>query len=771
MTCPRPGPITFFVCVLILLLPAAGFAQSDTPSNTGDAEFEYSKWADVKLGSLDDLSVPTLRSRRYQSELKIEEQLGSENTDNDYSLRFSSDGSPAYNTYLASYRSDGNRIYTRIDVPASPVPEAGYPVVIFVHGWYGREAAPGFDFSYQADSQYSELIDTFVDAGYLVLYPGLRGHGTVRGIPADGIEFLEAWDNGSYLGPMWYAIDVLNLVEGLHSLEDTDWSKWGYKDRQTVRVDTSTIHITGTSQGGDVALTALAVSGEGSSIHNAFTSGSIWSGCFGPRFEQVKIYGPMATTLEAFMSGDGTWTGNPLGTDGSLNPNFVFAWPSDWIGTVDTASPGWTWQAQTWSVPTVAQALEMKFSEMYAAVNTNTSDIDSASFEVITGDSGKATVKHDPRIEEAMREIGGFHFSQFLTEPLLLHHSDQDYYSIPRWNANLSERVNAKGGRAVDFTYTGNNHSLLASKYAWFNQGEALAGFETMLARDLAMLRGEDPRRIHFPVEHAHLTSIAALREYAGQVEAQFTVEYERNAIDGVNARVVNFTADGLKQYALVLEPAGERPDSGWPVMLVNHGHHPEPPNYGRIKDGTTDRPGDYYRDVPLAFARRGFLVVAPDFRGHNISEGAEFTGGRLESHWYARDTIAAFSALATLPGTDLSRVFLWGHSMGGDVTLRVSLAFGPAITGASIWSTAATADATLYRDALDIPLVIQHAKGDPVARFNWSESLATGLDASGKPHRFYPYEGDEHMFRGIRLEQAIDRDLAYFRTLVQPGH
>jgi dipeptidyl aminopeptidase/acylaminoacyl peptidase len=296
-------------------------------------------------------------------------------------------------------------------------------------------------------------------------------------------------------------------------------------------------------------------------------------------------------------------------------------------------------------------------------------------------------------------------------------------------------------------------------------------GFETMPARDLSILRGEDPRRKHVPDEHAQLTSIAALREYAGQVKAQFTVEFERSAIDGVNARVVNFTADGLKQYALVLEPAGERPDSGWPVMLVNHGHHPEPPNYGRIKDGSTDRPGDYYRDVPLAFARRGFLVVAPDFRGHNISEGAEFTGGRLESHWYARDTIAVYSALASLPGADLSRVFIWGHSMGGDVTLRVALALGPAISGASIWSTAATASAMLYRDELEIPLIIQHAKGDPVARFNWSESLATGLDASGKPHHFYPYESDEHMFRGTRLELAIDRDSDFFWRLMPPGH
>ncbi len=89
----------------------------------------------------------------------------------------------------------------------------------------------------------------------------------------------------------------------------------------------------------------------------------------------------------------------------------------------------------------------------------------------------------------------------------------------------------------------------------------------------------------------------------------------------------------------------------------------------------------------------------------------------------------------------------------------------------AHLMSTAAIASTILYRDELEIPLIIQHAKGDPVARFNWSESLATGLDASGKPHRFYPYEGDEHMFRGKRLEQAIDRDSDFFWRLMPSGH
>ena len=181
--------------------------------------------------------------------------------------------------------------------------------MVFVHGWEGIDAAPRFDFGYKPESLYSRYIDAFVDAGYVVLTPGLRGHGTLDGAPAEGIEFLQAWDNGSYLSPVFYAIDVLNLVNGLQTLEQVDWSKWGGEQIEPFILDAGNIHLNGHSQGGDAALMALAVSGEGSSFENAITTGSIWSGCFGTRFDQVRMYGPMAATLEAFMSGDGTWTG------------------------------------------------------------------------------------------------------------------------------------------------------------------------------------------------------------------------------------------------------------------------------------------------------------------------------------------------------------------------------------------------------------------------------------------------------------------------------
>ena len=475
-------------------------ACSNNPDQlVNSPKIDYSKWQDVQLDSLDDVSIEALRSRRYGSHLEVAQVLAGANDKSPYQLKFSEDGTKPYATYVLAYSSDGNRLYSRVDIPATPPPASGYPIVVYVHGWVGIDAAPGYNFSYSTDSSSAEVIDQFVDAGYLVLSPALRGHGTVNNVPADGIEFLQAWDNASYISPMFYAIDVLNLMESIDDLEQLEWNVPGLTNQPAISINKKQLHVMGHSQGADAALAVLAISGEGSNITNTASSGSLWSGCFGTRFEQASMYGPMSTTLEAFMSGDGSWTGSATGKDGSVNPNFIFAWPSDWIGTVDTGSKEWTWQAQSWSTDSVKQAFQNKYSEMYDAVNRGVVDISDADFSISEDAAGKAMVHHDPAIALAMNKIGGSAYTEFLTEPLLLHHSDQDYYSIPRWNADLASRINQAGGQSWDFTYKGNTHSLGVSQHAWFNRGDVTAGLNIMVERDKLLIEGGDPESISFP--------------------------------------------------------------------------------------------------------------------------------------------------------------------------------------------------------------------------------------------------------------------------------
>lgn len=451
-----------------LALLAAGPLRAAAP-----AEFE--RWAQPRIASLRDLSVEALRARRYGAELRIVRQVDA-------------------GRYLAEYRSDGLRVYTRIDLPASPMPPAGYPAVLFLHGWVGNDAAAAFDFGIGADGLYARVIDAFVAAGFAVLYPGWRGYGTVDGRPADGADFLAAWHNASYLAPTFFAIDVLNLLDGLDSLERVDWRDWRTGSAQPVRIDPQRIHIAGHSQGGDVVLTVLAVAGEGSGVRTPIASGSIWAGCFASRFEQLETYGPMESTLEAFLSGDGTWNGTATSADGAVNPDFVFGWPPDWIVTTDRGSPQWTWQRERWSVPTVAEALSRKYAEMYAALNRNVADLGRAGFAIRRDANGRILVEHDPRVADAMARIGGYGYPQYLREPLALHFSDRDFYSPPQWNAALSRSIVAAGGRSTAFLYPGNTHALDRSRQPWFSGPDVQPGFPLMLERDIALFRATPSR-------------------------------------------------------------------------------------------------------------------------------------------------------------------------------------------------------------------------------------------------------------------------------------
>jgi hypothetical protein len=147
----------------------------------------------------------------------------------------------------------------------------------------------------------------------------------------------------------------------------------------------------------------------------------------------------METSPRAFLSGDGTWNGTAVGADGSINNEFVFGYPADWIETVDVDD--WTWQSDTWSAPTTVIPLKKKLDQMYRAINEYVADIDDAEYSLAMLPDGRLSIAHEPRVIGAMQAIGGFDAVEFLTEPLALQHSDRDFYSFPEWNACLCRRI------------------------------------------------------------------------------------------------------------------------------------------------------------------------------------------------------------------------------------------------------------------------------------------------------------------------------------------
>lgn len=250
----------------------------------------------------------------------------------------------------------------------------------------------------------------------------------------------------------------------------------------------------------------------------------------------------------------------------------------------------------------------------------------------------------------------------------------------------------------------------------------------------------------------------------------------------GHTAYLATYRSDGLRLQALVAVPDGPPPAGGFPVLVACHGTHPDPPRYGYTAAGIDERPGDYYREVPGAYAAAGFLVVMPDYRGHNDSEGAPFARGVLAPAYYAQDVRDLLSALPSLPQADARNVFLWGHSLGGEVALRVLVSLeglrDVQVRAASLWATVGgdawdkvdhdgrrAADPASHLERLATPLVLHHGTGDQSATFGASERLAAALGRLRRPHRLFAYPTAEHFLDAAGRRQAIARDVEFFRA------
>lgn len=293
--------------------------------------------------------------------------------------------------------------------------------------------------------------------------------------------------------------------------------------------------------------------------------------------------------------------------------------------------------------------------------------------------------------------------------------------------------------------------------------------------------------------------------------EANLNYEKALQGTENWTADLWSYYSDSLKIYTLVNTPKSAAPEKGFPVLIFGHGFHPEPKKYGVSNQTGKDwRPGDYYRGIPESYAEKGFLVLTPDYRGHNISDGFEYTQtSYLASTYYAIDVLHLLAALEDLENVNLDQVFYQGHSMGGDVGLKMLLATDQ-IKAASLWAgvSATTWEQALYygkyydeKDVntdpnrmkaymarfdstvqqlgfkheidtgdpihfvkeLSMPIILHHGRWETSVPYQWSESLAAKLFQHGKPFEFYAYDTDHHLFEGEHRKKAVARDIAFF--------
>ena len=291
-----------------------------------------------------------------------------------------------------------------------------------------------------------------------------------------------------------------------------------------------------------------------------------------------------------------------------------------------------------------------------------------------------------------------------------------------------------------------------------------LFGLATILAACMATpadgdAAGTNPKRAPL--------AMADLRELA--VDSPLSVVRDLDRGPGYSAYLVSYRHAELELFAMVAVPTSARPEHGYPAVVANHGYVPDPRRYGFGADGRDSRPGDYYRSVPGLFASRGFVVVLPDYRGHNSSEGLEYVDPQDDHSvaYYTEDVVALLARIGDIEVIDEDNVFMWSHSMGGSVSLAAMIAAG-GIRASSFWATMAVDRWLPQLGELEGPVLLHHSVDDQSADYTNSVRFARALQSRDLLQEFHRYDGDAHLFAEPDLQIAADRDAAFFRRMMR---
>ena len=161
------------------------------------------------------------------------------------------------------------------------------------------------------------------------------------------------------------------------------------------------------------------------------------------------------------------------------------------------------------------------------------------------------------------------------------------------------------------------------------------------------------------------------LRDYPG---SDITIERTLTPASSYNRYIASYESDGLKIDALLLVPKKGRPQNGWPVVILNHGYI--------IPEKYT--PDGNYIPYADAFAKNGYIVFKPNYRGNGESEGSPTS--TYYSPDYAIDDLNAIASVKKYKDADPGKIGVWGHSMGGNITLRDLVVDRTDIKAAVIW-------------------------------------------------------------------------------------
>src|SRR4030043_207979 len=305
-------------------------------------------------------------------------------------------------------------------------------------------------------------------------------------------------------------------------------------------------------------------------------------------------------------------------------------------------------------------------------------------------------------------------------------------------------------------------------------------------------------------VNQQHPLSIEFMREqqYPG---SDIVIEQTLPPSSNYDRYIASYKSDGLQTYALLSVPQGEKPQSGWPVIIFNHGYI-QPEQYR-----TTEK----YVAYTDAFSRNGYIVFKPDYRGHGNSEGKP--EGAYYSPAYTVDVLNAVSSMKKYKDADPKRIGMWGHSLGGNITLR-AMVVTKDIKAGVIWSGVVgtyddllnnwrrrtpwspsqreiqghigsiranllekygtpsgnpsfwhSIDPRFFLADVSGPVQLHQGLADETVPPAFSDGLKNDLENTGKTVEYFTYEGADHNL-SQPFNLAISRSVEFFNKYLKGG-
>jgi len=299
-----------------------------------------------------------------------------------------------------------------------------------------------------------------------------------------------------------------------------------------------------------------------------------------------------------------------------------------------------------------------------------------------------------------------------------------------------------------------------------------------------------------------HPLAIEAQREkdYPG---SQIVIEQNLSSGSNYQRFVASYLSDGFKIYGLLTIPNGTPPEGGWPAVIFNHGYI-QPGEYR-----TTEK----YVAYQDGFARSGFITFKSDYRGHGSSEGNP--EGAYYSDAYLTDVLNAVTSIQSMKEVNADKIGMWGHSMGGHLTLR-SMVVSKKIKAGVIWAGVVASyddmmnnwrrsipwrpsqSETQFRrpsrqelidkygnseqnpifwqsispiyfvGEISGPIQLHHGTSDASVPWEFSQSLNVALEKASKTHEYYLYEGADHNLSGPAFNIAMQRSIEFFNKYLK---